>query len=79
MTPQQQASAWLLNCAILDTETTGLYDDAEIVEISIIDENGGVLLDTLVKPLKPIPAEATAIHGDRCLSTDQASSITSSG
>ena len=63
MTPQQQASAWLLNCAILDTETTGLYDDAEIVEISIIDENGGVLLDTLVKPLKPIPAEATAIHG----------------
>lgn len=63
MTPQQQASEWLLNCAILDTETTGLDDSAEIVEISIIDENGCVLLDTLVKPLKPIPADLTAIHG----------------
>lgn len=63
MTPQQQASAWLLNCAILDTETTGLDDRAEIVEISIINESGCVLLDTLVKPFRPIPIEATAIHG----------------
>ncbi|MFM4910843.1 hypothetical protein ACEUCM_17675 [Aeromonas dhakensis] len=28
------ASSWLLNCNILDTETTGLDDQAEIVEIS---------------------------------------------
>ncbi|TNI58895.1 DNA polymerase III subunit epsilon [Aeromonas dhakensis] len=63
MTPQQQASSWLLNCHILDTETTGLDSQAEIVEISIIDELGQVVLDTLVKPLKPIPADATAIHG----------------
>lgn len=63
MNPQQQASAWLFNCVILDTETTGLDSSAEIVEISIIEESGRVLLDTLVKPIKPIPAEATAIHG----------------
>ncbi len=43
---------------ILDTETTGLYD-AEIVELSIIDTAGNVLLDTLVRPTRPIPAEAT--------------------
>jgi len=57
------ASSWLLNCNILDTETTGLDDQAEIVEISIIDQLGNVIFDSLVKPQKPIPAEATAIHG----------------
>lgn len=59
-----RAKKWLKdNCLILDTETTGLGKDAEIIEISIIDCTGKILLDTLVKPLKAIPAEATAIHG----------------
>ncbi len=48
--------------ALLDTETTGLYD-AEIVEIAIISHTGEALLNTLVKPTIPIPAEAAAIHG----------------
>lgn len=48
---------------ILDTETTGLGSDAEICQIAIIDAQGNTLLDTLVKPMKPIPAEATRIHG----------------
>lgn len=47
---------------VLDTETTGLHD-GEIVQIAIIDSDANVLLDTLVKPVKPIPADATAIHG----------------
>ncbi|CAH0535465.1 hypothetical protein VST7929_03039 [Vibrio stylophorae] len=47
----------------LDTETTGLDDNAEIIEISIISESGHVLLDTLVKPSQTVSAEATAIHG----------------
>lgn len=47
---------------ILDTETTGLTD-AEIVEIGVLDPNGVVLLETLVKPLFPIPPAAIAIHG----------------
>ncbi|MGQ6643080.1 3'-5' exonuclease [Serratia sp. IR-2025] len=64
MTPQQQAQQWLReNCLILDTETTGLGEDAEIVEVTIIDTAGRVLLNTLVKPRSVIPAEATAIHG----------------
>ena len=48
---------------ILDTETTGLGSDAEIVQIAIIDLRGRVLLDTMVRPNGPIPAEASAIHG----------------
>jgi DNA polymerase III epsilon subunit-like protein len=47
----------------LDTETTGTDWEAEIVEIAIINDNGGELLNTLVKPGNPIPANATRIHG----------------
>jgi DNA polymerase III subunit epsilon len=50
------------NFVILDTETTGLDDRAEICQIAIIDSSGKTLLDTLVKPTKPIPSQATAIH-----------------
>ncbi len=61
----QRCVDWLANNAVIfDTETTGLEWGCEIVEISIIDAvSGSVLLDTLVKPLNPIPTEATAIHG----------------
>lgn len=48
---------------ILDTETTGLGHDAEICSIAIIDSNANVLMDTLVKPMRPIPEDATRIHG----------------
>lgn len=48
---------------VLDSETTGLGTDAEICQIAIIDSSGKVLLDTLVKPVRPIPPDATRIHG----------------
>lgn len=48
---------------ILDTETTGLGSDAEICQIAIINSKGETLLDTLVKPVNPIPEDATRIHG----------------
>ena len=35
----------------LDTETTGLDADDEIVEIAIIDDNENVLVNTLVRPI----------------------------
>lgn len=58
------ARAWLeVDPLILDTETTGLGDDAEVIEVSVIDARGEVLLDTLVRPSGQIPAEASAIHG----------------
>ncbi|MFF8919026.1 3'-5' exonuclease [Streptomyces sp. NPDC015032] len=49
--------------AILDTETTGLTATSRIVEIAITTAAGEVLLNTLLNPGEPIPAEATAIHG----------------
>jgi len=48
---------------VLDTETTGLDSEAQIVSIGIIDHTGAVLLDTMVRPTIPIPDEVTAIHG----------------
>ena len=60
----RQARAWLeVNALVLDTETTGLGDDAEVVELALVDCAGAVLLDTLVRPSGPVPAEAAAIHG----------------
>ena len=47
---------------ILDTETTGL-ERGEIVQISVIDSSGKALINTLVKPVEPIPASTTRIHG----------------
>jgi DNA polymerase-3 subunit epsilon len=48
---------------ILDTETTGLGPTDEIAEIAVIDGAGEVLIDTLVKPTRPIPVAAWNIHG----------------
>jgi len=47
---------------VLDTETTGL-NDGEICQIAIIDADGNTLLNSYVKTVKPIPAEAQRIHG----------------
>lgn len=46
----------------LDTETTGLDRDDEIVEISIVDFDGQLLFTSLIKPRKSIPADAQRIH-----------------
>ena len=48
---------------IVDFETTGIDDRAEIVQISVIDPAGTAVLDTLVKPQEHIPTEVTRIHG----------------
>ncbi|OQY55449.1 MAG: hypothetical protein B6247_07750 [Candidatus Parabeggiatoa sp. nov. 2] len=52
------------DCVFLDTETTGLGYNAEIVEIAIIDKQEEVRLKTLIRPkCRWIPNEAQAIHG----------------
>lgn len=54
----------LENAVIFDTETTGVKLIDEIIELGIIDAvTGDVILQTLLKPSIPIPAEATAVHG----------------
>lgn len=49
----------------LDTETTGLSaaDGDRIVEIAIVDVRGRTLVNTLVNPRRPIPRDASRIHG----------------
>jgi DNA polymerase III subunit epsilon len=57
------AKTWLAKKPLfLDTETTGLDDRAEICDISVIDHDGVILFDTLVRPTVSIPADATAVH-----------------
>lgn len=68
LTPRQQsiqlAARVLAQKPIyLDTETTGLEKTDEIVEITILDDGGGVLFNSLVRPSQPIPQKASAIHG----------------
>ncbi len=58
-----QALFALPNFCILDTETTGLDDNDEIVEIALIDKNGNTLLNQLVKPTRRIPSDVIGIHG----------------
>jgi DNA polymerase III subunit epsilon len=66
---QKVASEWaesLLardNWCILDTETTGLGNDAQICQIAAIAPNGEKLLNELVKPTISIEPGASAIHG----------------
>ncbi len=48
---------------ILDTETTGLDNLAEAVEIAIINQDGDEIFQSLVKPLNPISSGAMRIHG----------------
>lgn len=47
----------------LDTETTGLGSQAEIIEIGIIDDQGAVLFDSLVHPFGAIERDAFNVHG----------------
>jgi len=61
-----KARAWLTQgqgAVIFDMETTGLdiyYD--EPVQAAVVALDGQVLLDTLIRPVRSIPAEATEIH-----------------
>jgi DNA polymerase-3 subunit epsilon len=47
----------------LDTETTGLGSQAEIVEIAVVDGAGRTVLHRLVRPSSRSPSEVTEIHG----------------
>ena len=51
------------NVLILDTETTGLGETDEIIDIALIDLQGNVKLDTLIACQGNIPMSLTALHG----------------
>ena len=50
---------------ILDTETTGLANDDEVIQLGVVDSTGTVLLDCLIKPdqKKCIHPKALQTHG----------------
>lgn len=48
---------------VLDTETTGLADHDQVIQIGIIDRGRYNLLNTLVQPTVPIHPKAAAVHG----------------
>lgn len=55
---------WLASDPLfLDTETTGLDEKAEVIELAVINSRSEVLIDTLIKPSNPIPQAATDLHG----------------
>lgn len=65
---RQQVQQWARDLLhgkfyILDTETTGIGNYDEIVQIGIINQAGEVLLNELIRPTKPVPREAQAVHG----------------
>ncbi len=69
VTDREKATFWArsllerLDWVLLDTETTGLSPMDEIVQIAVLAPDGETLMDTLIHPTRPIPLEATQIHG----------------
>jgi DNA polymerase-3 subunit epsilon len=43
--------------AIVDVETTGFGNDAEIIEVAAVNLDGEVLINALLRPRRPIPAD----------------------
>lgn len=48
---------------VLDTETTGIDKHDQIIEIAILDADGNILLNTLVKPTVNVSPKAQNVHG----------------
>ena len=48
---------------ILDTETTDLSQQGEVVEVAVTNTRGGVLFNELIRPIGEIGVSATRIHG----------------
>lgn len=63
----QDASIWAYtnmcqsDWVVLDTETTGR--PGEIIDLAILNHEGKVIFDSLLKPRMSIPLEVTKIHG----------------
>jgi DNA polymerase-3 subunit epsilon len=66
---RQQAIGWAQSmladdlAVILDVETTGMGELAEVIQVGLLTARGKVLLDALLRPANPIPRDVTLIHG----------------
>lgn len=61
---QLEAQRLLLTRPVyLDTETTGTGPQAEVIEIAVVNDDGAVLYDSLVRPRGAIHPDAARVHG----------------
>ncbi len=59
-----RALGWLEESPLfLDTETTGLDYNAQILELAICDAQGAILFETRLRPTVPIEPGAQEVHG----------------
>ena len=69
--PRDRAIAWARTIVAdpgvvyVDTETTGLGPDAEVIDIAVVGADGRVVFESMVRPSRPIPLAASLIHGIR--------------
>ena len=47
---------------VVDSETTALWPEGEVIELALVHSNGAVLLNSLIKPQGLISSEARKIH-----------------
>jgi DNA polymerase III epsilon subunit-like protein len=60
----ERARAWLAqDPVVLDLETTGIGPWDQAVQVGAVDTRGNVVFHSLIRPTRPIPADAIAIHG----------------
>jgi DNA polymerase III epsilon subunit-like protein/transposase-like protein len=52
-----------LETVYLDTETTGVSLNDQIVEIAIVDDEGKLLINSLVRPTCPVHKDTKELHG----------------
>lgn len=58
------AAGLMVRAVIIDTETTGLGDDDQVIEIAAVRASDGeVLVNSLVKSSKPVSLDAYRVHG----------------
>ncbi|HIF9201563.1 TPA: 3'-5' exonuclease [Photobacterium damselae] len=50
------------NCLVIDTETSGLDSKSEVIQLSMLDNDGREIFDSLIRPFGKIPREVIAIH-----------------
>ncbi len=65
---RRQSIQWARNLLahrfyVLDTETTGLGNEDEIIQLCVIDRDGSAEINALIKPTIPIGAGARSVHG----------------
>ena len=61
--PGRRKSLKRMKTVFLDTETTGVTLNDQVIEIAIVDEDGKPLLNSLVRPTCPVHKKAHDLHG----------------